>query len=191
MGPHPQQGDMPMSASRNNLDVSLRPALASASIRRGGGTASPISAPPIAPGKFVDYSSGQVIGTRWMHSHFPFAGAEPGGSAADRARDRYRQERHPGSGRDVRGFLLRQPEAVFAELRKPKPAMAMDGGTPMTGGTTSMALGGSSTMALGRRHGKARPERRHLRCLSRQRPYLGFDPGDIRCPEGRHRTSPA
>jgi FtsP/CotA-like multicopper oxidase with cupredoxin domain len=52
-------------------------------------------------------------------------------------------------------FSWRQPEEIFAELRKPKPAMAMGGSgmpmgnMPMTGGTMSMARGGSTNMASG------------------------------------------
>lgn len=145
-----QQGDMFDVRLENNLDVlsglhwhGLDPPW-----RQDG--VPYLSAPPIAPGKFVDYSfPAKPIGTRWMHSHF---GLQEQNLAAAPLIVRETDAVRSGIQEVVvmfEDFSWRQPEAIFAELRKPKPAMAMGGGTPMTGGTTSMARGGSSTMASG------------------------------------------
>lgn len=109
-----------------------------------------LSAPPIAPGKFVDYSfPAQPTGTRWMHSHF---GLQEQNLAAAPLIVRETDAVKSGIQEVVvmfEDFSWRQPEAIFADLRKPKPAMAMGGGMPMSGGTMSMARGGGTNMASG------------------------------------------
>lgn len=108
-----------------------------------------LSGPPIAPGKFADYSFPALpVGTRWMHSHF---GLQEQNLAAAPLIIRETDAIRSGIQEVVvmfEDFSWRQPEEIFAELRKPKPAMAMGGGNmPMTGGTMSMSRGGSTNMA--------------------------------------------
>lgn len=108
-----------------------------------------LSAPPIAPGKFVDYSFPALpVGTRWMHSHF---GLQEQNLAAAPLIIRETDAIKSGIQEVVvmfEDFSWRQPEEIFAELRKPKPAVTM-AGMPMTGGTMSMTRGGSTNMASG------------------------------------------
>ena len=114
--------------------------------------------PPIAPGKFADYSFPALpVGTRWMHSHF---GLQEQNLAAAPLIIRETDAVKSGIQEVVvmfEDFSWRQPGEILAELRKPKPAMAMGGGSmpmgnmpmPITGGTTSMARGGGANMASG------------------------------------------
>ena len=94
-----------------------------------------ISAPPIAPGKFADYSFPAVPpGTRWMHSHFGLQ--EQNLLAAPLiVRETERDQERPAGNRGlVRGLLLEKARLLFEELRKPKP-MNMTGGMTMSGAT--------------------------------------------------------
>lgn len=146
-----QQGDMFEVRLENNLDVlsglhwhGLNPPW-----RQDG--VPYLSAPPIAPGKFVDYSfPAQPTGTRWMHSHF---GLQEQNLAAAPLIVRETDAIRSGIQEVVvmfEDFSWRQPEAILADLRKPKPAMAMGGGSmPMTGGTMTMTRGSSTNMASG------------------------------------------
>jgi FtsP/CotA-like multicopper oxidase with cupredoxin domain len=95
-----------------------------------------ISAPPIAPGKSVDYNfPAQPPGTRWMHSHFGLQ--EQNLLAAPLI---VRETSAIKSGLQEAVILLgdfswTKPSMLFEELRKPKPAMSMAGGTMnMSGG---------------------------------------------------------
>ena len=143
-----QQGDVFDVRLENNLDVlsglhwhGLNPPW-----RQDG--VPYLSTPPIAPGKFADYSfPAQPTGTRWMHSHF---GLQEQNLAAAPLIIRETDAIKSGVQEVVvmfEDFSWRQPEEIFVELRKPKPAMAMGGGMAMTGGSTTMARGG--TMASG------------------------------------------
>ncbi|MGD9882855.1 MAG: multicopper oxidase family protein [Reyranella sp.] len=113
-----------------------------------------LTGPPIAPGKFADYTfPARPFGTRWMHSHF---GLQEQNLAAAPLIIREAEAIQSGIQEVVvmfEDFSWRKPEAILADLRKPKPAMAM-GNMQMTGGTTSMARGGTS-MASG---GDAKPD---------------------------------
>src|SRR5258708_9651865 len=88
-----------------------------------------ISAPPIAPGKSVDYNfPAQPAGTRWMHSHFGLQ--EQNLLAAPLI---VRETSAIKSGIQEAVILLghfswTKPLILLEELRKPKPAMAMTGG---------------------------------------------------------------
>jgi FtsP/CotA-like multicopper oxidase with cupredoxin domain len=88
-----------------------------------------ISAPPIAPGKSVDYNfPAQPAGTRWMHSHFGLQ--EQNLLAAPLI---VRETSAIKSGIQEAVILLgdfswTKPSMLFEELRKPKPAMNMSGG---------------------------------------------------------------
>lgn len=117
-----------------------------------------LSAPPIAPGKFVDYSfPAKPVGTRWMHSHF---GLQEQNLAAAPLIIRETEAIKSGIQEVVvmfEDFSWRQPEQIFADLRKPKPAMSMSGGG-MSGGTMSMARGGGSNMASGGAMADAKPD---------------------------------
>ena len=149
-----EQGDMFDVRLENNLDVlsglhwhGLNPPW-----RQDG--VPYLSAPPIAPGKFADYRfPAQPTGTRWMHSHF---GLQEQNLAAAPLIVRETEAVRSGIREVVvmfEDFSWRQPEAIFADLRKPKPAMAMGGGMqmtgnkPTTGGRTSMARSGGAMPA--------------------------------------------
>jgi FtsP/CotA-like multicopper oxidase with cupredoxin domain len=88
-----------------------------------------ISAPPIAPGKSVDYNfPAQPPGTRWMHSHFGLQ--EQNLLAAPLI---VRESSAIKSGIQEAVILLgdfswTKPSMLFEQLRKPKPAMNMSGG---------------------------------------------------------------
>lgn len=91
-----------------------------------------LSAPPIAPAKFVDYSfPAQPPGTRWMHSHF---GLQEQNLAAAPLIVREKSAIQSGLQEVVmflEDFSWTKPSLIFEELRKPKP-MAM-GGMTMSG----------------------------------------------------------
>ena len=100
-----------------------------------------ISAPPIAPGKSVDYKfPAQPPGTRWMHSHFGLQ--EQNLLAAPLI---VRETSAIKSGIQEAVILLgdfswTKPSMLFEELRKPKPAMSMSGSaTNMSGGAMAGA----------------------------------------------------
>jgi FtsP/CotA-like multicopper oxidase with cupredoxin domain len=88
-----------------------------------------ISAPPIAPGKFVDYNfAAQPPGTRWMHSHF---GLQEQNLLAAPLIVRETSAIKSGIQEVVillGDFSWTKPSMLFEELRKPKPAMSMAGG---------------------------------------------------------------
>ena len=90
-----------------------------------------ISAPPIAPGKFVDYKfAAQPPGTRWMHSHF---GLQEQNLLAGPLIVRETSAIKSGIQEAVillEDFSWTKPSMLFEELRKPKPAMNMAGGEP-------------------------------------------------------------
>jgi FtsP/CotA-like multicopper oxidase with cupredoxin domain len=103
-----------------------------------------ISAPPIAPGKFADYSFPAVpVGTRWMHSHFGLQ--EQNLLAAPLI---VREQSAIKSGLQeivvlLEDFSWRKPSLIFEELRKPKPMANMTGGmTGMSRGGMNMPSGG-------------------------------------------------
>jgi FtsP/CotA-like multicopper oxidase with cupredoxin domain len=99
-----------------------------------------LSAPPIAPGKFVDYNfPAQPPGTRWMHSHF---GLQEQNLLAAPLIVREKSAIQSGLQEVVmflEDFSWTKPSLIFEELRKPKP-MAMN----MAGTTTNMAQGSGS-----------------------------------------------
>src|SRR5258708_10015505 len=96
-----------------------------------------ISGPPIAPGKFADYSFPAVpVGTRWMHSHFGLQ--EQDLLAAPLI---VREQSAIKSGLQevvilLEDFSWTKPSLIFEELRKPKP-IAMTGMT--SAGTTTLS----------------------------------------------------
>ena len=95
-----------------------------------------ISGPPIAPGKSVDYNfPAQPPGTRWMHSHF---GLQEQNLLAGPLIVRETSAIKSGIQEAVillEDFSWTKPSMLFEELRKPKPAMSMAGGTMnMSGG---------------------------------------------------------
>ncbi|MPZ31529.1 MAG: multicopper oxidase domain-containing protein [Rhodospirillales bacterium] len=103
-----------------------------------------ISGPPIAPGKFTDYSFPALpAGTRWMHSHF---GLQEQNLLAAPLIVRERSAIESGLQEVVvllEDFSWTKPRQIFEELRKPKPMAAMgnmSGG--MTGSVTGMSRSG-------------------------------------------------
>jgi FtsP/CotA-like multicopper oxidase with cupredoxin domain len=111
-----------------------------------------ISGPPIAPGKFADYSfPAQPPGTRWMHSHF---GLQEQNLLAAPLIVREQSAIRSGLQEVVmllEDFSWRKPSLIFEELRKPKPMAAMDdrAGDNRTGGNMSaMAMPSSGGMDL-------------------------------------------
>jgi FtsP/CotA-like multicopper oxidase with cupredoxin domain len=88
-----------------------------------------VSAPPIAPGRQADYKfAAQPPGTRWMHSHF---GLQEQNLLAAPLIVRESSAIRSGIQEAVillEDFSWTKPSALFAELRKPKPAMTMAGG---------------------------------------------------------------
>jgi FtsP/CotA-like multicopper oxidase with cupredoxin domain len=107
-----------------------------------------LSAPPIAPGKFVDYSfPAQPPGTRWMHSHF---GLQEQNLLAAPLIVREKSAIQAGLQEVVmflEDFSWTRPSLIFEELRKPKPMAAMSG---------QSAGGMSGTMNMG--SGAAAPD---------------------------------
>ena len=96
-----------------------------------------ISAPPIAPGKSVDYKfPAQPPGTRWMHSHF---GLQEQALLAGPLIVRETSAIKSGMQEAVillQDFSWTKASMLFEELRKPKPAMSMaGGGMNMSGGS--------------------------------------------------------
>lgn len=85
-----------------------------------------ISGPPIAPGKFADYSfPAQPAGTRWMHSHFGLQ--EQNLLAAPLI---VREQAAIRSGLQevvmlIEDFSWRKPSLIFEELRQPRPMAAI------------------------------------------------------------------
>jgi FtsP/CotA-like multicopper oxidase with cupredoxin domain len=111
-----------------------------------------LSAPPIAPGKFVDYSfPAQPPGTRWMHSHF---GLQEQNLLAAPLIVREKSAIQSGLQEVVmflEDFSWTKPSQIFEELRKPKPMAAMGGqsgggqsGGGMSGTMPNMAQGSGS-----------------------------------------------
>ena len=99
-----------------------------------------ISGPPVAPGKFADYSFPALpAGTRWMHSHF---GLQEQNLLAAPLIVR-EQSAIRSSLQEVvillEDFSWTKPSLILEELRKPKPMAAMGN---MTGGMSSMSRGG-------------------------------------------------
>jgi FtsP/CotA-like multicopper oxidase with cupredoxin domain len=96
-----------------------------------------ISGPPIAPGKFADYSfPAQPAGTRWMHSHF---GLQEQNLLAAPLIVREQSAIRSGLQEVVillEDFSWTKPSLIFEELRKPKPMAAMGNmsGANMSGG---------------------------------------------------------
>lgn len=94
-----------------------------------------ISGPPVAPGKFADYSfPAQPAGTRWMHSH---CGLQEQNLLAAPLIVREQSAIRSGLQEVVmllEDFSWTRPGLIFEELRKPKPMAAM--GT-MSGGNMS------------------------------------------------------
>jgi FtsP/CotA-like multicopper oxidase with cupredoxin domain len=103
-----------------------------------------ISAPPIAPGKSVDYKFlAQPAGTRWMHSHFGLQ--EQNLLAAPLI---VRESSAIKSGLQEAVILLgdfswTKPSLLFEELRKPNPAMSMAGSGMNMSGSGGMTSGGA------------------------------------------------
>ncbi len=96
-----------------------------------------ISAPPIAPGKSVDYKfPAQPPGTRWMHSHF---GLQEQSLLAGPLIVRETSAIKSGMQEAVillQDFSWTKASMLFEELRKPKPPMSMaGGGMNMSGGS--------------------------------------------------------
>jgi len=96
-----------------------------------------ISAPPIAPGKSVDYKfPAQPSGTRWMHSHF---GLQEQSLLAGPLIVRETSAIKNGMQEAVillQDFSWTKASMLFEELRKSKPAMSMaGGGMNMSGGS--------------------------------------------------------
>jgi len=123
-----------------------------------------LSAPPIAPGKFVDYSfPAQPPGTRWMHSHF---GLQEQNLLAAPLIVREKSAIQAGLQEVVmflEDFSWTRPSLIFEELRKPKPMAAMGGqsgggqsGGGQSGGGQSAGGGMSGTMNMG--SGAAAPD---------------------------------
>src|SRR5229473_8427248 len=106
-----------------------------------------ISAPPVAPGKHADYDFvPQPAGTRWMHSHF---GLQEQDLLAAPLIVREAAAIKSGTQEVVvllQDFSWTKPEAIYAELRKPK-AMAMGGGMSMGGMTMGGMTMGGMTMS--------------------------------------------
>jgi len=104
-----------------------------------------ISGPPIAPGKFADYSfPAQPAGTRWMHSHF---GLQEQNLLAAPLIVREQSAIRSGLQEVVmllEDFSWTSPSLIFEELRKPKPMAAMGNmtGGSMSGGVSSLSRGG-------------------------------------------------
>jgi FtsP/CotA-like multicopper oxidase with cupredoxin domain len=110
-----------------------------------------ISGPPIAPGKFVDYKfAAQPPGTRWMHSHF---GLQEQNLLAGPLIVRETSAIKSGIQEAVillEDFSWTKPSMLFEELRKPKPAASMAGGTMnMSGGGMNMSGSGGMNMSGG------------------------------------------
>ena len=101
-----------------------------------------ISGPPIAPGKFADYSFPALPpGTRWMHSHF---GLQEQNLLAAPLIVREQSAIRSGLQEIVvllEDFSWTKPSLIFADLRKPKAMAAMG---VATGGMTSMSRDGGS-----------------------------------------------
>ena len=99
-----------------------------------------ISGPPVAPGKFADYSFPALpAGTRWMHSHF---GLQEQNLLAAPLIVREQSAIRSGLQEVVvllEDFSWRKPSLIFEELRKPKPMAAMGN---MSGGMSNMSRGG-------------------------------------------------
>jgi FtsP/CotA-like multicopper oxidase with cupredoxin domain len=108
-----------------------------------------ISGPPIAPGKFADYSfPAQPVGTRWMHSHF---GLQEQNLLAAPLIVREQSAIRSGLQEVVvllEDFSWTKPSLIFEELRKPKPMAAMTGGN-MSGGMSGMSRGGMNMPSAG------------------------------------------
>ena len=89
-----------------------------------------ISAPPVAPGKHADYNFvAQPAGTRWMHSHF---GLQEQNLLAAPLIVREASAIKSGIQEAVillEDFSWSKPSMLLEELRKPKPAMSMPGGS--------------------------------------------------------------
>lgn len=102
-----------------------------------------ISGPPIAPGKFADYSFPALpVGTRWMHSHF---GLQEQNLLAAPLVVRERSAIRSGLQEVVvllEDFSWTRPSQIFEELRKPRPMAAMAPPSGMSGGMSGMARGG-------------------------------------------------
>ncbi|MBI2738140.1 MAG: multicopper oxidase family protein [Rhodospirillales bacterium] len=104
-----------------------------------------ISGPPIAPGKFAEYSfPAQPAGTRWMHSHF---GLQEQNLLAAPLIVREQSAIRSGLQEVVmllEDFSWRKPSLIFEELRKPKPMTAMGNmaGGNVAGGGMNMPSGG-------------------------------------------------
>ena len=118
-----------------------------------------LSAPPIAPGKFVDYNfPAQPAGTRWMHSHF---GLQEQNLLAAPLIVREKSAIQSGLQEVVmflEDFSWKKPSLIFEELRKPRPMAAMN----MSGTMTNMAQGsggsGSSMPGMNMGGGAAAPD---------------------------------
>ena len=99
-----------------------------------------ISGPPVAPGKFADYSFPALpAGTRWMHSHF---GLQEQNLLAAPLIVREQSAIRSGLQEVVvllEDFSWRKPSLIFEELRKPKPMAGMGN---MSGGMSNMSRGG-------------------------------------------------
>jgi FtsP/CotA-like multicopper oxidase with cupredoxin domain len=108
-----------------------------------------ISAPPIAPGKFVDYKfAAQPPGTRWMHSHF---GLQEQNLLAGPLIVRETSAIKSGIQEAVillEDFSWTKPSLLFEELRKPKPVASMAGGTMNKSGGGAMNMSGSGGMNM-------------------------------------------
>ena len=105
-----------------------------------------LSGPPIAPGKFIDYSfPAQPPGTRWMHSHF---GLQEQNLLAAPLIVREKSAIQSGLQEVVmflEDFSWTRPSQIFEELRKPKPMTAMGGmSSGGTSGTSGMSMGGGA-----------------------------------------------
>ncbi len=106
-----------------------------------------ISGPPVAPGKFADYSFPALpAGTRWMHSHF---GLQEQNLLAAPLIVREQSAIRSGLQEVVvllEDFSWRKPSLIFEELRKPKPIAAMGDmtGGNMSGGMSNMSRGGTN-----------------------------------------------
>jgi FtsP/CotA-like multicopper oxidase with cupredoxin domain len=102
-----------------------------------------ISGPPIAPGKFADYSFPALPpGTRWMHSHFGLQ--EQNLLAAPLI---VREQSAVRSGLQevvilLEDFSWTKPSLIFEELRKPKPMAGMGNMSGMARGGMNMPSGG-------------------------------------------------
>ncbi|USG62964.1 multicopper oxidase domain-containing protein [Sneathiella marina] len=93
-----------------------------------------LSAPPIKSGGSMEYQFAALpTGTRWMHSHF---GLQEQNLLAAPLIIRDKAEQAEDAQEVVlflEDFAWRSPEEIFAELRKPKPAMSMSKSSSDTG----------------------------------------------------------